>query len=76
MRPGSSIFWRYRGTELAFIASDYFYDAIIRRHPTLVDPAAFQPVTVDTKHETATGWVQLVGSASSTARILPFGRSA
>lgn len=64
------------GTELAFIASDYFYDAIVRRHPTLVDPAAFQPVTVDTKHDTATGWVQLLGSASPAARILPFGRSA
>jgi hypothetical protein len=64
------------GAELAFIASNYFYETIIRRHPTLVDPAAFQPVSVDTKHETATGWVQLVGSASSTARILHFGRSA
>ena len=74
--PGLKHLLEISGTELAFIASDYFYDAIIRRHPTLVDPAAFQPVTVDTKHETATGWVQLVGSASSTARILPFGRSA
>lgn len=64
------------GSELAFIASDYFYDAIIRRHPTLVDPTAFQPVTVDTNHETTTGWVQLIGSASSPARTLPFGRSA
>ena len=49
---------------------------VIRRHPTLVDPAAFQPVTVDTSHETATGWVQLMGSTSATAHILPFGRSA
>jgi hypothetical protein len=64
------------GSDLAFIASDYFYDAVIRRHPTLVDPAAFQPVTVDASHETATGWVQLMGSAAATARILPFGRSA
>jgi hypothetical protein len=63
-------------SELAFIASDYFYDTIIRRHPTLVDPTAFQPVTVDTNHEATTGWVQLIGSVSSPARILPFGRSA
>jgi hypothetical protein len=64
------------GSELAFITSDYFYDTVIRRHPTLVDPAAFESVTVDIKHTTATGWAQLLGSASSTARVLPFDRSA
>lgn len=63
-------------TDLAFIASDYFYDTVIRRHPTLVDPAAFQPVTVDIRHATATGWVQLLGEASRSARILPLDRSA
>lgn len=64
------------GSELAFITSDYFFDTVVRRHPTLVDPATFQPVTVDTNYETVTGWAQLLGSAASTARILPFGRSA
>lgn len=64
------------GSELAFITSDYFFDTVVRRHPTLVDPAAFQQVTVDTNYQTTTGWVQLLGSADSTARILPFGRSA
>jgi len=64
------------GAELGFIASDYMYDTVVLRHPTLVDPAAFQPVTVDLKHVTATGWVQLIGSAGPSARILPFGRSA
>jgi len=63
-------------SELAFIASDYFYDTVIRRHPTLVDPAAFQPVTVDIKHAAVTGWVQLMGAASAEARILPFDRPA
>jgi hypothetical protein len=63
-------------SDLAFIASDYFYDTVIRRHPTLVDPTAFQPVTVDVRHATATGWVQLVGAASRSARILPLDRSA
>jgi hypothetical protein len=63
-------------SDLAFIASDYFYDTVIRRHPTLVDPAAFQPVAVDVRHATATGWVQLVGEASRSARILPLDRSA
>jgi hypothetical protein len=50
------------GSDLAFIASDYFYDTVICRHPTLVDPAAFQPVAVDVRHATATGWIQLIGS--------------
>jgi hypothetical protein len=49
--------------------------ASTRRHPTLVDPVGFQQVTVDTNYQTTTGWVQLLGSADSTARILPFGRS-
>ena len=63
-------------SDLAFIASDYFYDTVIRRHPTLVDPAAFQRVAVDVRHATAVGWVQLMGPASRSARILPLDRSA
>jgi hypothetical protein len=60
------------GSELAFIASDYFYDTVIRRHPTLVDPVEFQPVTVDLKRSQATGWVQLLTAPSQrpcTGRI-------
>jgi hypothetical protein len=64
------------GAELGFIASGYFYDSVVLRHPTLVDPAEFQPVTVDLRHATATGWVQIVGSGGASARILRFGRSA
>ena len=63
-------------SDLAFITSDYFYDTVIRRHPTLVDPAVFQRVAVDVRHATATGWVQLLGTASRSARILPLDRSA
>jgi hypothetical protein len=63
-------------SELAFITSDYFYEAIVRRHPTLVDPAAFQQVMVDVRHGTARGWVYLPGAAPPTAGILPFGRPA
>jgi hypothetical protein len=58
-------------SELAFITSDYFYTTVIRRHPTLVDPAAFRQVTVDLKHAQATGWVQLLRAAQP-----PFGQSA
>lgn len=52
------------GSELGFVASDYFYDTVIRRHPTLVDPAAFVPVTVDLKRAQATGWVLLYSVSS------------
>jgi hypothetical protein len=64
------------GSDLAFAASDYFYETVVRRHATLVDPAAFQPVTVDVRHATATGWVQLLGTPARSARILPLDRSA
>jgi hypothetical protein len=64
------------GSELAFIASDYLYDTVIRRHPTLVDPAAFQPVTVDLNSTKATGWVQLLASAPLTGSLLSLDRPA
>lgn len=63
-------------SDLAFITSDYFYDTVIRRHPTLVDPAAFQPVSVDLRHAQAASWVQLLGSAPPAAQVLPFDRPA
>jgi len=63
-------------SDLAFIASDYFYDTVICRHATLVDPAAFESVAVDVRHATATGWVQLLGTPARSARILPLDRSA
>ena len=65
-------------SDLAFIASDFFYRTVICRHPTLVDPAAFQQVAVDLRHATAAGWAQLMGTrtASRSARILPLDRSA
>jgi hypothetical protein len=57
------------GSELAFIASDYFYDTIVRRHPTLVDPAAFQPVTVDLRTDEAKGWVELFAYPPARAAL-------
>lgn len=64
------------GSDLAFIASEFCYETVIRRHPTLVDPAAFQPVTIDLRHAQATGWVQFLGSTAPSASILPFDRPA
>jgi hypothetical protein len=59
------------GSDLAFIASDYVYDMLIRRRPALIDPAAFEPVTMDLKWARETGWVQLLGVHIATAGDTP-----
>jgi len=76
--PGLKQLLAASDSDLAFIASDFFYRTVICRHPTLVDPAAFQQVAVDLRHATATGWAQLMGTgaASRSARVLPLDRSA
>jgi len=48
--------------ELAFIASDYLYESVIRRHPTLVDPGAFHPVKVRMDQIRARAWAYLPGA--------------
>ncbi len=50
------------GAELAFIASDYLYECVIRRHPTLVDPAVFTPMKVRVKQTTAHAWIYVPGA--------------
>jgi hypothetical protein len=50
------------GAELAFIASDYLYETVIRRHPTLVDPAVFTPLRVRVKNRKTHGWICLPGT--------------
>jgi hypothetical protein len=62
--------------ELAFIASDYLYESVILRHPTLVDPGEFQPIEMRRPHSNARGWVHLPGTAAGSASILPLNRSA
>jgi class 3 adenylate cyclase len=64
------------GGELALIASDYVYNTVVRRHPTLVDPAAFRPVTVEVKQTTANAWVHIPGLTRFTAGTWPLGRPA
>jgi hypothetical protein len=48
--------------ELAFIASDYLYQTVIRRHPALVDPGVFHRVNVRTKQARDWAWVYLPGA--------------
>jgi hypothetical protein len=54
--------------ELAFIASDYLYESVIRRHPTLVDPDDFTPLNVRVKRTRAHAWVYLPGTARPRGR--------
>jgi hypothetical protein len=49
--------------ELAFIASDFVYKSFIRRHPTLVDPALFQPVRVRVRQTSARAWIYVPGTS-------------
>jgi hypothetical protein len=64
------------GGELALITSDYMYETVVRRHPTLVDPAAFRPVTVEVKQTVANAWVQIPGLTRFDVGTWPLGRSA
>jgi len=59
------------GNDVVFITSGHFYETVIRRHPTLVDPDAFRPLPVDVKHGTDTGWVRFPGTLDPAAGILP-----
>ncbi len=55
------------GAEIAFITSGYFYENIVARRPSLVDPAVFKPLTVRVKETRAQAWVYTLGpSAAST----------
>jgi class 3 adenylate cyclase len=50
------------GAEVAFIASSYVYDTVIRRRPSLVDPAVFQPLAVRVKETRARAWACVLGA--------------
>jgi len=50
------------GAEVAFITSGYVYENVIRRHPSLVDPALFQPLSVRVKETRTRGWAYVSGS--------------
>jgi hypothetical protein len=55
------------GADLALIASDYFYDSVIRHGPGMIDPAAYRAVTVEVKRTQAPGWIYLPGAAPALA---------
>ena len=50
------------GAEVAFITSGYVYENVIRRCPSLVDPALFQPLSVRVKETRTRAWAYVVGT--------------
>ena len=50
------------GAEVAFITSGYVYENVIRRYPSLVDPALFQPLSVRVKETRTHAWAYVLGA--------------
>ena len=50
------------GAELALIVSAHVYDSLVRGHPTLVDPACFQPLKTRVKRTSINAWIYVPGS--------------
>jgi hypothetical protein len=48
--------------EIGLIASDYLYFNVIRRQPSLLDPALFDPVRIRVKETRTRAWVYLPGA--------------
>jgi hypothetical protein len=55
------------GAEVAFITSEYVYENVIRRRPSLVDPALFQPLSVRVKETRTRAWAYIVGTLPGAA---------
>lgn len=56
------------GAEIAFITSCYVYENVIRRRPSLVDPAVFQPLSVRVKETRTRAWAYVLGALSQEQR--------
>jgi hypothetical protein len=50
------------GAEVSFITSSYVYENVIRRRPSLVDPALFQPLSVRVKETRTRAWAYVLGT--------------
>jgi hypothetical protein len=51
------------GAEVAFIASKYLYDNVIRSRPSLVDPEVFKPMPVRVKETRTRAWAYTLGAS-------------
>lgn len=54
--------------DLALIVSDHFYDTVIRRTPSLIDPGTFHPAKVAIKETRARGWLHIPQSPQHPPR--------
>jgi hypothetical protein len=50
------------GAEVTFITSGYVYENVIRRRPSLVDPALFRPLSVQVKETRTRAWAYSLGA--------------
>ena len=50
------------GAELALIVSDYVYNNLVCRYPSLASPDAFRPVKFQVKYTRARAWTYLPGA--------------
>jgi hypothetical protein len=56
------------GAYLGMIASDAVYDGIIRHAPGLIDPDDYAGIGVVNKELSGTGWVRLIGRATTISQ--------
>lgn len=49
------------GAEVAFIASNYLYENVIRRCSSLLDPILFQPMPIRVKETRTRAWAYALG---------------
>jgi len=57
------------GDDLAVIASDHFYDTVIRQAYDTIDPETFQPAMVTIKETRTCGWLHLPQSSPQRPRV-------
>jgi hypothetical protein len=58
------------GAEVAFITSGYVYENVIRRRPSLVDPAVFQSLAVRVKETRTRAWAYVLGTLPPEAAVV------
>jgi tetratricopeptide (TPR) repeat protein len=58
---------------LALIASEWFYDEVVRHHPES-NPAAYRPACVSVKETRTSGWIHLPGVPQPSVPALPPGQ--
>jgi hypothetical protein len=59
------------GADLALLVSADVYDSLIRRHPSLVDPVSFRPLTTTVKGMRIHARISLLGVPAAAAPELP-----